>query len=148
MTGHRGSWAAFACLVVFACWAGVGSSSAPPAPGPRAKPEESLRTLERSLPRFLARWMEEDQEAFYGPYKPAVRLCRLLGPDRAKLTIVLPYDSPEIGRLPEADVFLSVYLDHHSGRWTTTRFDAGRALNDVQRRAVHALMLAIDETGD
>jgi hypothetical protein len=67
-----------------------------------------------------------------------IKLLRQTSPTTAKVTI----------RLGASDEMVAVFLRYHHGSWTSTRYQATWGTNAQAERAVHKLMLAIDELGE
>jgi hypothetical protein len=111
--------------------AGAAAAPAPAAAGPVGA-KARLEALKKRLPGVLQAWNKQFTIGF------EFRLARLTGPAEAKLNF----------RAKDQGYFFSVWLRYYDGRWTTDRFAASwsGARFEFFTTAVHALMLAIDES--
>ena len=99
----------------------------------------AFEALKKKLPGLVEGW---SREHWYAGKVVEVKVARRIGPAEAKVTFL--GHTSDAGD-PEP---FSVYLHFYDGAWTTTRLDAGwSSTNDSNTRAVHFLMLAIDQLG-
>jgi hypothetical protein len=121
-----------AFVAALALYLSAGAAAPAPAPalvGPGAKAR--LEALKKRLPGIVQAWDKQFAVGF------EFRLARLTGPAEANLTF----------RSKDQGYFVSVWLRYYDGRWTTDRSVVSwSAKFEHFTTAVHALMLAIDES--
>jgi hypothetical protein len=131
-------------LAVFALAAAWSPARTAPAPEGWKLPQKKLEELKKQLPKLL------QDEALAGWLPGAeVRLVRQVGPEEAKVRVLVPHRDDKGRRHHVNEKYLIIHLRFHDGRWTTTKHEASRPGDATQgillNLAAHRLMDLIDE---
>lgn len=105
--------------------------------------KKKLEELKSKLPELLQSWAKD--EAALPPRTTAeLRVCRMTGPDQAKVSVICASENRKTAQRQEE--IINAFLRYHDGYWTTTQYDTSWAANEARyKRAVFHLLLAIDE---
>jgi hypothetical protein len=120
-----------------------GRTAPAPAPDLDRAAKARLEALKKRLPGMLSAWVK--RWPVHAEAEP--RLVRPLGGGEAKVTVLLHAVDGAGRRRPWEEEVFSLYLRYNGARWTATRFVAPWPTTAAaHNRAVHLLMLALDES--
>jgi hypothetical protein len=108
-----------------------------------AEAKKKLAELKAKLPDLLQAWAKDDP-SLPPRITAELRVCRMTGPDQAKLSVTCTSENRKTGQ--KQSEIINAFLRYHDGCWTTTQYDTSWAMTDLRyKRALFALLLAIDE---
>jgi hypothetical protein len=115
-----------------------------PAPNENESAKTSLAALKRKLPELLKEQLA-DRNRWRMSYESKIKSLRQIDSNEAKLTIFLEAAS-QAGAIDSEVIF--IYLKHHDGIWTSSRFETTFIGNRATNKGILFLMAAIDELAD
>ncbi|HZT80263.1 MAG TPA: hypothetical protein VFA26_08575 [Gemmataceae bacterium] len=121
-----------------------------PAPDTDQAAKEKLDRMTKPLAETITKWAKNYSpclSALYR-YEGQVKLVRRISPTEAKITVVLAaFDNQVEKWFPGHDHYLTIYLRYCDGCWTTVRSKRTWKDGEWIVKALHSLMLTIDELG-